>query len=181
VKRDSTAIVACSFASDVKKVRLVWHRIFQPSPKDPLDFEATIERSLMELRDRFYVREIRYDPWQLVSVSQRFTADEMKAARIAQGVDREMHLLLAAGQQRAVFSPVVLQLLARRGLEAHRRPRLAQRSLGPDVIAQDARLPAVPCCSISRTITAAFHTPAASSRSITGLYRSSLLLRAAGR
>ena len=68
---------------------------------------------------------------------------EMKAARIAQGVDREMHFLRAAGRQRAVFSPVVLQLLARRGLEAHRRPRLAQRSLGPDVIAQDARLPAV--------------------------------------
>src|SRR5712691_9129515 len=68
---------------------------------------------------------------------------EMKPARVAQGVDREMHLLRAASQQRAVFSPVVLQLLARRGLETHRRPRLAQRPLGPDVTAQDARLPAV--------------------------------------
>src|ERR1700674_6040196 len=53
---------------------------------------------------------------------------EMKAARIAQGVDREMHFLRPTGQQRAVFSPVVLQLLAGRGLEAHRRPRLARRS-----------------------------------------------------
>src|SRR5271155_3345082 len=68
---------------------------------------------------------------------------EMKAARVTQSVDREMHFLRPTGQQRAVFSPVVLQLLARRGLEAHRCSRLAQRSLGPDVIAQDARLPAV--------------------------------------
>jgi hypothetical protein len=44
VKRDSTAVVACTFDHEIKKVRLVWHRIFQPSVNDPLDFEATIER-----------------------------------------------------------------------------------------------------------------------------------------
>lgn len=35
-----------------------WHRIFQPSRHEPLDFEATIERSLLELRGRFDVREV---------------------------------------------------------------------------------------------------------------------------
>jgi hypothetical protein len=68
---------------------------------------------------------------------------KMEAARVAQGVDREMHLLLAARHQRAVFGPIVLQLFARCGLEAHRRPRLAQWPLGPDVIAQDTHLPAI--------------------------------------
>ena len=46
VKRDSTAIVCCTFDQAAKKVRLVWHRTFQPSPEDPLDFENTIERTL---------------------------------------------------------------------------------------------------------------------------------------
>jgi len=44
IKRDSTAIVCCAFDPAMKKVRLAWHRIFQPSATDPLDFEATISR-----------------------------------------------------------------------------------------------------------------------------------------
>jgi hypothetical protein len=72
IKRDSTAIVACAFAEG--KVRVMWHRIFQPSPEDPLDFEATIEKTLLELRRRFYVREVRYDPYQLVAVAQRLAS-----------------------------------------------------------------------------------------------------------
>ena len=58
VKRDSTAIVACAFDAEAKRVRLIWHRIFYPNPHDPLDFEATVERTLKDLRRRFYVREI---------------------------------------------------------------------------------------------------------------------------
>ena len=38
VKRDSTAIVAVTWDRDAKKARLVWHRIFQPSPDALLDF-----------------------------------------------------------------------------------------------------------------------------------------------
>jgi len=34
VKRDSTAVVACTYDRERKKVRLVFHRVFQPSPKD---------------------------------------------------------------------------------------------------------------------------------------------------
>jgi hypothetical protein len=39
VKRDSTAIVAVTWDSVAKKVRLLAHRIFQPSAEEPLDFE----------------------------------------------------------------------------------------------------------------------------------------------
>src|SRR5271156_5633896 len=74
VKRDSTAIVAVTFDRKAQKARLVWHRLFQPRPDDPLDFEATVERTLIELRRRFSVREVRYDPYQLVAVAQRLTA-----------------------------------------------------------------------------------------------------------
>jgi phage terminase large subunit-like protein len=86
VKRDSTAIVACTFDQVAKRVRLVWHRIFQPSPDDPLDFEAIIESTLFDLRRRFYVREVRYDPYQLVAVAQRLTAAGLPMTEFAQSV-----------------------------------------------------------------------------------------------
>jgi phage terminase large subunit-like protein len=84
VKRDSTAIVCCTFQDG--RVRLVWHRVFQPSPDDPLDFENTIEKTLRELMRRFWVREIRYDPYQLVSVAQRLTNEGLPMIEFAQSV-----------------------------------------------------------------------------------------------
>jgi len=71
VKRDSTAIVVVTWDRDCNKVRLVFHRIFQPSSKEPLDFEATVERTARELHQRFRVRGTYYDPYQMTSVAQR--------------------------------------------------------------------------------------------------------------
>jgi phage terminase large subunit-like protein len=82
VKRDSTAIVACAFEGG--RVRLVWHRIFQPSPDDPLDFENTVERELRALMRRFWVREVRFDPFQLVSTAQRLTNEGVPMVEFAQ-------------------------------------------------------------------------------------------------
>ena len=70
-KHDQTAIVAVCFDQAAQQVRLVFHRIFQPTPDEPLDFEATIERTLCELRERFAVCKILFDPWQMQAVSQR--------------------------------------------------------------------------------------------------------------
>jgi phage terminase large subunit-like protein len=73
-KKDSTAQVACTFEDNTQKVRLVWHRTFQPSPNDPLNFEDTVERTLLEMRERFpRIREIKFDPWQMVASAQRLT------------------------------------------------------------------------------------------------------------
>jgi phage terminase large subunit-like protein len=71
VKRDSTAIVAVAWDGKAKKVRLVWHRIYQPSVDDPLDFEATIEATLRDLRQRFRLRKVLYDPFQMHATAQR--------------------------------------------------------------------------------------------------------------
>jgi hypothetical protein len=73
VKRDSTAIVAVTWDDELKKARLVMHRIFQPTRDEPLDFEATIEATLTDLEKRFRVREVRYDPYQMQAVAQRLT------------------------------------------------------------------------------------------------------------
>lgn len=70
-KYDQTAIVAVTYDQAAKQVRLVFHRVSQPSPLDPLDFESTIERTLIELRDRFAVCKVLFDPWQMQATAQR--------------------------------------------------------------------------------------------------------------
>jgi terminase large subunit-like protein len=87
-KRDTTAIVAVTWNVATKKVRLVWHRIFKPTPEDPLDFERTIETTLLELRTRFIVRSVRYDPMQMASPAQRLTAAGLPMVEFPQTLDR---------------------------------------------------------------------------------------------
>ncbi len=76
-KRDTTAVVACTWDGAAQKVRLVRHAIWQPSPDDPLDFETTVEVELMDLARRFALREVRYDPFQMQA-----TAERLRAARL---------------------------------------------------------------------------------------------------
>jgi phage terminase large subunit-like protein len=73
VKHDSTAIVACTWDQKAQRVKLITHRVFQPSPDEPLDFEATIETTLLDLQKRFQVRKVLFDPWQMQAVAQRLT------------------------------------------------------------------------------------------------------------
>jgi phage terminase large subunit-like protein len=73
-KRDSTAIVVVTFNKAAQRVVVVNHRIFQPSAKEPLDFEATVEHTLRELVRRFAVRGVFYDPYQMAAVAQRLQA-----------------------------------------------------------------------------------------------------------
>src|SRR5262249_13876154 len=71
VKHDSTAIAVVTFDRQAQRVILVGHRIFQPSAKQPLDFDATIARTVRELMKRFAVRGVFYDPVQMGGVAQR--------------------------------------------------------------------------------------------------------------
>jgi phage terminase large subunit-like protein len=73
IKRDSTAIVATTWDQKAQQVRLVTHRVFQPSPDRPLDFEATIERTLLDLHERFLLRKVLFDPYQMQATAQRLT------------------------------------------------------------------------------------------------------------
>jgi hypothetical protein len=70
-KFDQTAIVVVSHSSARQQVRLVTHRVYQPTPDRTLDFEATIEATLKDLARRFNVRKILFDPWQMQSTAQR--------------------------------------------------------------------------------------------------------------
>jgi phage terminase large subunit-like protein len=70
-KHDSTGIVVTTFDKKASQVRLVAHRVFQPSPNEPLNFEATIEATLLDLNKRFLVRKVLFDPWMMQSSAQR--------------------------------------------------------------------------------------------------------------
>ncbi len=70
VKHDSTAIVAVTPLPD-GRLRLAMHRVFQPTPSEPLDFEAVVEATLLDLCQRFAVRRILSDPYQMAATMQR--------------------------------------------------------------------------------------------------------------
>jgi phage terminase large subunit-like protein len=70
VKRDSTALVLCGYDKKSKCVRLVAHRVFTPSASDAINFE-TVEATVLEWRDKFLLRKVYFDPFQMVSVAQR--------------------------------------------------------------------------------------------------------------
>lgn len=76
-KHDHTAIVAVTWDREIKRARLVFHRIFKPTPENPLDFEATVEACLRDLAMRFRVRSVRFDPWQMQAVAQRLRSSSL--------------------------------------------------------------------------------------------------------
>ena len=71
IKHDRTAIVAVTWEQKGQRVRLVTHRVYQPNPEEPLNFEATIERTLLDLRKRFCLCKVLYDPYQMHATAQR--------------------------------------------------------------------------------------------------------------
>ena len=65
-KHDSTALVGLQYDYDTDKVYLAFHRIWTPTPDEPMDFEATLERYLLERHNEgFNITSIVYDPTQL--------------------------------------------------------------------------------------------------------------------
>ena len=95
VKHDSSAVLAVTYDTKSSLVRQVFHRVFQPSPDDPLDFEATIEATVLELNNLFHIRKVLFDPYQMVGTSQRLARAGIPVEEFAQSVPN----LTAASQQ----------------------------------------------------------------------------------
>ena len=128
--------MATTWDRETKKVRLVWHRIFQPSPESPLDFEASIEETVLALRGRFQVKEIRYDPYQLVAVAQRLSKTGLPMVEFPQSVpnltESSTNLYeLIKGQNLAVYPDSDIRLAISRAvaLETSRGWRIAKEKV----------------------------------------------------
>jgi phage terminase large subunit-like protein len=91
-KHDSTAVVAVAWAGG--KLQLVAHRVFQPSKKEMLDFEYTIEATVKEFASRFNLAKVLFDPWQMQAVAQRLLAARIPIDEFPQTVPN----LTAMGQ-----------------------------------------------------------------------------------
>ncbi len=113
VKHDSTAIVATTWDHAAQKVRLVWHRVFQPTPTEPLDFEATIENTIIELAQRFKIQRILFDPYQMQSTAQRLARMRIPVEEFPQTVAN----LTAASQN-------LYELITGRNLVAYPDPAM---------------------------------------------------------
>jgi phage terminase large subunit-like protein len=113
VKHDSTAIVVVTWDQATQKVRLVWHRVFQPSPTEPLDFEAAIEGTITDLAQRFKIRKCLFDPWQMQSSAQRLARAGIPIEEFPQSVPN----LTAASQN-------LYELITGRNLFAYPDPAM---------------------------------------------------------
>jgi phage terminase large subunit-like protein len=85
-KRDSTALVAVTYDKGSQCVRLVAHQVFTPTPGDPIDFEQTVERVLLDWRHRFLLRAVWTDPFQMAAVAQRLAKAGIKIEEYPQTV-----------------------------------------------------------------------------------------------
>ena len=86
VKRDSTAIAVCTWDRETKRVRWVWHRIFVPSSDNPIDFELMVEGTLLELKGRYSLRSVYYDPYQMAATAQRLQRKGLRMEEYPQTV-----------------------------------------------------------------------------------------------
>jgi hypothetical protein len=86
VKRDSTAVVATTWDKPSQSVRLIFHRVFQPTPEEPLDFEQTVEKTVLELKARFRLRRVLFDPFQMQASAQRLARAGVKMEEFPQTV-----------------------------------------------------------------------------------------------
>jgi phage terminase large subunit-like protein len=140
VKRDSTAIVLCTWDEDAKRARLVYHRVFQPSAKDPLDFENAIEGTLLDLHARFELREVRFDPYQMQASAQRLQRAGVPMVEFPQSVpnltEASTNLYeLIKGRNLAVYPDADMRLSISRAvaLETSRGWRIAKEKVSHKV------------------------------------------------
>jgi phage terminase large subunit-like protein len=84
VRRDSTALVLVSCDRKTKVVRLIAHKVFTPSPDDPINFEDSIEATLLEWRQKFLLRKVWFDPYQMQASAQRLAKHGVKIEEFPQ-------------------------------------------------------------------------------------------------
>jgi hypothetical protein len=130
-KHDNTAIVVCTYADG--RVRLVAHRVFVPTPGQPIDFELAIEATLLDFAKRFAVRKVLFDPWQMQAVAQRLVQRGLRITEFPQTspnlTEASQNLYdLITGRNLVLYPDPLMRLAASRAvaLETSRGWRIAK-------------------------------------------------------
>lgn len=63
IKHDQAAVVAVAYVGD--RVAVALHRVWKPTPTEPIDLEVTIEAYLRELHAAYAIEKILVDPFQM--------------------------------------------------------------------------------------------------------------------
>jgi phage terminase large subunit-like protein len=85
-KHDSTALALVGWDRAKEKLKLINLKTFQPSPDQPLDFESTIEWTVLDWKKRYHLRSVHVDPWQLASTAQRLRRAGVTVIEYAQSL-----------------------------------------------------------------------------------------------
>jgi phage terminase large subunit-like protein len=120
-KHDSAAIVGCAWDRKAQQVRLVFHRVFQPTPDQPLDFEQTIEQTLLDLRGRYLLKKCLFDPWQMQASAQRLAKQGLRIEEFPQSSPRLTEAAqnlyeLISGQSIVLYPDSAMRLAASRAV-----------------------------------------------------------------
>ncbi len=116
VKGDSTACVVV--ANDGDRIRLIAHRIWQPTANQPMDFEHTVEKFLREIDRRFLLQGAYYDPFQFHRSATTLKLDGLPMKEFPQSVNNVTRM----GQ-------VLYDLIQRRVLHLYPSDELRQQAL----------------------------------------------------
>ena len=86
IKHDNAAVVAVHYDQALGKVVLARHRIWKPSPHQPLDLDGTIGDYLRELQKGYSLGAVHYDPFQMHDLSTRLSAEGLPMVEFPQSV-----------------------------------------------------------------------------------------------
>ncbi len=117
IKHDNAAVVAVTFDEATRKIRLVRHRIWQPTTSDPLDIDHTIGDFIRDLHKGYYLRECRYDPYQMHDLSTRLQTEGVNMVEYPQTVGN----LTTMGQN-------LFELIKARNLEVYPDQQMRQQA-----------------------------------------------------
>ncbi len=123
IKSDTSAVVAV--AKKDNRIVLVSHRKWTPSSENPIDIEETIEKYLLELKDRFNIIEVRYDPYQLHRTGTSLAKEDLNMVEFPQTIPN----LTEMGQN--LFDLIKgrnLRLYADAGMRTHAQNARAQET-----------------------------------------------------
>lgn len=107
ITQDCTAITLVGYDAQRAKLGLVYHKIWTPSPGQPVDLDA-VELRIMELYNSFQVVSIVYDPTHLMQMMSRLKNRGLPVRSFEQN---QTNMVMA--------SQLLFDLLRNRNLEAY--------------------------------------------------------------